>query len=91
MITRHSILLLFKGSKTQTLQDSLNSLPQIPADERVIERGANWGFSLDRKGKNIYRIGLFIDSAAYKKACLLHSDHDFEVVVSVGDLEEEKI
>jgi len=75
----------------QTLKDSLTSLPQIPVDERVIERAANWGFLLERKGKNISTTDLFIAAAAYKNACLLHSDIDLKVIASVVDLEEEKI
>jgi len=32
-----------------------------------------------------------IAAAAYKKGKLLHLDHDFEVISSVVDLEEERI
>ena len=89
------IVEILRGAKNekefQTLKDSLVNLPQIPIDERVIERAANWGFLLDRKGRSISTTDLFIASAAYKNACLLHSDNDFKVMASVVDLEEEKI
>jgi hypothetical protein len=89
------IVEILRGAKNekefQTLKDSLVNLPQIPIDERVIERAANWGFLLDRKGRSISTTDLFIASAAYKNACLLHSDNDFKVMASVVELEEEKI
>ena len=75
----------------QILRDTLVSLPQIPLDDTVIERASRWGFLLDRKGKVISTTDLLIASAAYKKAQLLHSDSDFEVIVSIADLEEERI
>lgn len=75
----------------QILRDSLVSLPQIPIDDTVIERASRWGFLLDRKGKVVSTTDLLIASAAYKKARLLHSDSDFEVITSVADLEEERI
>ena len=86
---------ILRGAKNekefQTLKESLLSLPQIPIDEGVIERAATWGFLLDRKGRRISTTDLFIAAAAYKKACLLHSDRDFEVIASFVDLEEERI
>jgi len=89
------IVEILRGAKNekdfQTLKDSLVNLPQIPIDEGVIERAASWGFLSDRKGKNISTTDLFIASAAYKNACLLHSDRDFEAIASVVDLAEEKI
>jgi len=75
----------------QILRDTLVSLPQIPLDDTVIERASRWGFLLDRKGKVVSTTDLLIAAAAYKKACLLHSDTDFEVISSVADLEEERI
>jgi predicted nucleic acid-binding protein len=75
----------------QILRDSLVSLPQIPIDDTVIERASKWGFLLDRKGKVVSTTDLLIASSAYKKACLLHSDSDFEVIASAADLEEERI
>ena len=75
----------------QILGDSLVSLPQVPIDATVIERASRWGFLLDRKGKVVSTTDLLIASSAYKKACLLHSDSDFEVIASAADLEEERI
>jgi len=75
----------------QILRDSLVSLPQVPIDATVIERASRWGFLLDRKGKVVSTTDLLIASSAYKKACLLHSDSDFEVIASAADLEEERI
>lgn len=89
------IIEVLRGAKNekdfQSLYDSLASLPQIPIDSIVIERASKWGFLLDRKGKIISTTDLLIASAAYKKACLLHVDSDFEIISSVVDLEEEKI
>jgi len=75
----------------QILRDSLVSLSQVPIDATVIERASRWGFLLDRKGKVVSTTDLLIASSAYKKACLLHSDSDFEVIASAADLEEERI
>ena len=75
----------------QTLKESLCSLPQIPLDEPVIERAAQWGFMLERKGKSVPTTDLFIASAAYQKARLLHSDSDFTTISSLVDLDQEKI
>jgi len=75
----------------QVLKESLVSLPQIAIDDTVIQRASRWGFLLDRKGKVVSTTDLLIASAAYKKASLLHSDIDFEVIASVTDLEEERI
>lgn len=75
----------------QVLKDSLVSLPQIPIDYTVIERASRWGFMLDRKGKVASTTDLIIAAAAYKHACLLHIDSDFEMMASAIDLEEERI
>ena len=89
------IVEVLRGAKNekdyQSLYDSLVSLPQIPIDSIVIERASKWGFLLDRKGKIVSSTDLLIASAAYKKACLLHIDSDFEKISSIVDLEEEKI
>lgn len=86
---------ILRGAKSeedfQSLHDSLMSLPQIPIDDAVIERASSWGFFLDRKGKTVSTTDLLIAAAAYKKGKLLHLDHDFEVISSVVDLEEESI
>jgi predicted nucleic acid-binding protein len=57
----------------------------------VIERASKWGFMLGRKGKIVSTTDLLIASAAYKKARLIHLDHDFELISSVIDLDEERI
>ena len=89
------IVEILRGAKNekefQTLKESLGSLPQIPLDDAVIERAAQWGFLLERKGQNIPTTDLFIASAAYQKACLLHSDSDFTTISSLTDLNQEKI
>ncbi|MEW6002426.1 MAG: PIN domain nuclease [Nitrospirota bacterium] len=89
------IVEILRGAKDersfQTLRDSLFSLPQIPTDSAVIERAAEWGFRLDRKGKIVPTTDLFIASASYKRAKLLHLDSDFEVIASHFDLEQEKL
>jgi predicted nucleic acid-binding protein len=86
---------ILRGAKNEkdfeSLKDSLMSLPQIPIDDTVIERASKWGFLLDRKGKVVPTTDLFIASAAYEKACLLHSDSDFEIIGSMVDLEQERM
>lgn len=86
---------ILRGAKNEkdfeSLRDSLMSLPQIPIDETVIERASKWGFLLDRKGKVVPTTDLFIASAAFEKACLLHSDSDFGTIASMVDLEQERI
>jgi predicted nucleic acid-binding protein len=86
---------ILRGAKNekdfQALHDSLISLPQIPMDDGVIERASKWGFLLERKGKTVSTTDLLIAAAAYKRGKLLHLDHDFEVISSVVDLEEERI
>ena len=89
------IVEIVRGAKNekdfQKLRDSLISLPQIPIDNEVIERASRWGFILDRKGRVVSTTNLLIASAAYRSACLLHLDSDFEIIASVFDLEEEKV
>lgn len=75
----------------KALRDSLSSLPQLPLDEEVIQRAAQWGFALDRKGKTVSTTDLLIASSAYKKATLLHLDSDFKVMASAFGLEEERL
>ncbi|MGO8988681.1 MAG: PIN domain nuclease [bacterium] len=86
---------ILRGAKNEkdfrSLHESLTSLPQIPIDDAVIERAAQWGFLLDRKGKSVSTTDLFIAAAAYKKACLLHIDRDFRIISSVVELDEERI
>jgi predicted nucleic acid-binding protein len=89
------IVEVLRGAKDekgfQMLRESLLSLPQLPIDNIVIERAAEWGFILDRKGKVVSTTDLVIASAAYKKARLLHLDKDFKKIASVFDLEEERL
>lgn len=89
------IVEVLRGAKDekgfQMLRESLLSLPQLPIDNVVIERAAEWGFILDRKGKVVSTTDLVIASAAYKKARLLHLDKDFEKIASVFNLEEERL
>jgi predicted nucleic acid-binding protein len=82
-----------KDEKTfQLLQETLSSLPQISIEETVIERAAEWGFRLDRKGKSVSTTDLFIAAAASEKAAVvLHLDSDFETIASVGGVKQEKI
>ena len=69
----------------------VQSLPQIPMDNTVIERAAKYGFMLDRKGKTVPTTDLFIAAAAKGKAVILHVDRDFETIGSIVDLRQEKI
>ncbi len=86
---------ILRGAKNEkdfrSLHESLTSLPQIPIDGAVIERAAQWGFLLDRKGKSVSTTDLLIAAAAYKKATLLHADKDFGIISSVVELDEERI
>ena len=86
---------ILRGAKNEkgfrSLHESLTSLPQIPIDGAVIERAAQWGFLLDRRGKSVSTTNLLIAAAAYKKACLLHAGRDFRIISSVVELDEERI
>lgn len=89
------IVEVLRGAKNEkdfnSLIESFISLPQIPIDNTIIERASKWGFLLDRRGKIVPTTDLLKAAAAYKKACILHVDSDFEIISSVVDLEEEKI
>ena len=86
---------ILRGAKNEkdfrSLHESLTSLPQIPIDGAVIERAAQWGFLLDRRGKSVSTTDLLIAATAYKKACLLHAGRDFRIISSVVELDEERI
>ncbi|MGA1863771.1 MAG: PIN domain nuclease [bacterium] len=86
---------ILRGAKVdrsfQMLKDTLQSLPQIPMDNTVIERAAQYGFMLDRKGKTVPTTDLFIAAAAKGNAVILHVDNDFETIGSIVDLRHEKI
>jgi predicted nucleic acid-binding protein len=73
------------------LKDTLFSLPQIPIDAAVIERAAQYGFMLDRKGKTVPTTDLFIAAAAERKAVVVHVDSDFETIGSIVGLRHERI
>jgi predicted nucleic acid-binding protein len=86
---------VLRGAKNEKeysiLLDSLGSLPQIPLDDEVFERAANWGFQLDRKGKIASTIDLLIAAASYKKAHVLHNDSDYEMIAKEVPLLQERI
>lgn len=75
----------------QVLKETLLSLPQLPIDDTVSERAAQYGFLLDRKGKTVPTTDLLIASAAYGQAIVLHVDHDFETIGSIVSLQQERI
>lgn len=85
---------ILRGAKDdrlfKTLKETLLSLPQIPMKDEVIEKAAQWGYALDRKGKTISTTDLFIAAAAFDKAVVLHVDSDFEIIASLG-LRQEKL
>jgi predicted nucleic acid-binding protein len=85
---------ILRGAKDdrlfKTLKETLLSLPQIQMNDEVIERAAQWGYTLDRKGKTVSTTDLFIAAAASDKAVVLHVDSDFEIIASVG-LRQEKL
>jgi predicted nucleic acid-binding protein len=85
---------ILRGAKDdrlfKTLKETLLSLPQIQMNDEVIERAAQWGYTLDRKGKTVSTTDLFIAAAASDKAVVLHIDSDFEIIASLG-LRQEKI
>lgn len=90
------IVELLRGTKDEKtfhlLKETLSSLPQVPMDEVVIERAAEWGFKLDRKGKNVSTTDLLIAASAQEKtAIVLHLDSDFEAIASVVGVRQEKI
>lgn len=86
---------ILRGARTEKdyrlLRDSLLSLPGIPINREVIERASRWGFQLDRKGSQVPTTDLIIASCAYKTARLVHADKDFELISSVGDLDQENL
>jgi len=79
---------ILRGAKDDkafmVLKDTLLSLPQIPIDQEVIEKAAQWGYALDRKGKTISTTDLFIAAAASDKAIVMHVDSDFEKIAPLG-------
>ena len=85
---------ILRGAKDdrlfETLKETLLSLPQIQMNDEVIEKAAQWGYILDRKGKTVSTTDLFIAAAASDKAVVLHVDSDFEIIASLG-LRQEKL
>jgi hypothetical protein len=85
---------ILRGAKDdksfKILKETLLSLPQAPIDNEVIEKAAQWGYALDRKGKNVSTTDLFIAAAASERAVLLHVDSDYEIIASLG-LRHEKL
>jgi len=85
---------ILRGAKDEKifkmLKETLLSLLQIPLNDEVIEKAAEWGCTLDRKGKNVPTTDLFIAAAASDKAVVLHVDSDFETIALLG-LKQEKI
>jgi predicted nucleic acid-binding protein len=85
---------ILRGAKDdrlfETLKETLLSLPQIQMNNEVIEKAAQWGYTLDRKGKTVSTTDLFIAAAASDKAVVLHVDSDFEIIASLG-LRQEKL
>jgi predicted nucleic acid-binding protein len=75
----------------QALAEYLCALPQIPMDESVILRAAEWGFSMDKRLKKIPTTDLFIGASAYNyRAIVLHCDTDFELLDTAFGLRQEK-
>jgi hypothetical protein len=89
------IVELLRGARTEkdyhSLRESLSALPQLPINDDVIERAAEWGFLLDRRGSVVPTTDLLIAASAYKKACVLHTDTDFEVIAAAVGIEQEKV
>jgi len=85
---------ILRGAKDdrlfETLKETLLSLPQIQMNDEVIEKAAQWGYTLDRKEKTVSTTDLFIAAAASDKAVVLHIDSDFEIIASLG-LRQEKL
>ena len=85
---------ILRGAKDdkvfKLLKETLLSLPQVPINDEVIERAAQWGYTLDRKGKTVSTTDLFIAAAASEEAVVLHVDSDFEIIASLG-LRQEKL
>jgi predicted nucleic acid-binding protein len=85
---------ILRGAKDdrlfKTLKETLPSLRQTQMNDEVIEKAAQWGYTLDRKGNTVSTTDLFIAAAASDKAVVLHIDSDFEIITSLG-LRQEKL
>lgn len=86
---------VLRGAKCEkdysALDVALRALPQLPLDDRAIERAARWGFVLGRKGVTVPTTDLLIASAAHGRAVLLHRDGDFKRIAEVGGVKEEML
>jgi len=86
---------ILRGSKDNKtfhmIKETLLSLPQIPINNTVIEKAAQWGFMLAKKRKTVPTTDLLIGSASDEKAIVLHIDSDFETIASITGLGQEKI
>lgn len=86
---------ILRGARTEKdyrlLRDSLLSLPGIPINREVIERASRWGFQLDRKGSQVPTTDLIIASCTHKTARLVHADKDFEIIASIGEIDQENL
>src|SRR5438552_5437644 len=89
------IVEVIRGARNEdeysALKESLASLPQIPMDEDVCERAADWGFQLDRKGRIASTTDLLIAASAFGKASLLHNDADYEMIARDLPLTQERL
>jgi predicted nucleic acid-binding protein len=86
---------ILRGAKDEkslrVLKETLLSLTQIPLNQEVIEKAAEWGFMLDKKGKIVSTTDLLIASAAHERAVVLHLDSDFEIISPIVGLKQERI
>jgi predicted nucleic acid-binding protein len=89
------IVEVLRGARTEAeysmLEESITSLQQIPFDNEILNRAAQWAYQMDRKGRIISATDLLIASAAFGKALLLHNDEDFETIAAHVHINEERI
>jgi predicted nucleic acid-binding protein len=87
------IIELLRGARDQIFYDSLKeyllALPQIPLNEAVLLKAAEWGFLLDPKMKKVPTTDLIIGATAYKRATILHCDSDFDLLANRFGLAQE--
>ena len=89
------IVEVLRGARTEAeysmLEESITSLQQIPFDNEIFNRAAQWAYQMDRKGRIISTTDLLIASAAFGKALLLHNDEDFETIAAHVHIKEERV
>jgi predicted nucleic acid-binding protein len=87
------IVELLRGAREinvyQSLKESLTALPQTLLDKPVIERAAEWGYFMDRKGTIIPTTDLLIGASAFEKATVFHCDKHFELLGAAFGLRQE--